>query len=258
MLKKLIEQSGFNHTEAEILSLLIEEGPRKASQISVRLDIKRPTVYAILAELLDQGMVTKAHGNGVAVFSAIEPSSFVDIIKNRAEVEHEKLKESAGQLKKLLSALPQRSKGTFAGLEIETIETMQGAYAQLYTWLMRGSFRAAFNPQLVINSQSRPHIKDFLDKTAKSRPALKEIIVRGPACDWYKANIRNPNHELREVREQNLFPSDLFITTDTVAILDYQPHTAAAISIRHPHFSRSLKDLFDIAWGLLEKEKTTG
>jgi hypothetical protein len=45
--------------------------------------------------------------------------------------------------------------------------------------------------QHAITTQTKPIIVDFLSRTAKSKPSIREIAVEGPMCDWYRQRIKN-------------------------------------------------------------------
>ena len=59
MLTKIVSECGFSENEAQILSFLLTRGSQRAGVIAQRLGIKRPTVYATLEDLVNQGVVTK-------------------------------------------------------------------------------------------------------------------------------------------------------------------------------------------------------
>ena len=64
----LLAECGLNETEQVILLCLLQEGRSRASEIAKRTDMKRPTVYSALGNLLDIGLVATHVFRGVTFY----------------------------------------------------------------------------------------------------------------------------------------------------------------------------------------------
>ena len=251
MLEQYITQCGFSSGEVKILSYLLEYGSGAASLIAKRVGLKRPTVYALLESLIEQGYATRNKTHGTARFSAIPHRNFPEIVRSRAEARFETLREATKSLERLFQELPHKGKKDIAGFEIETIETEEGVYSQLYSSLVAGDFCGIFDPQVVITKKSKKIITEFLQKTSVSRPAIREIAVKGQICTWYKNRIANPRHQVKEMPLGGKLPCDLIFSDRSVIVIYYEPGKETAIAIHHPDFYQTMLIVFEILWGTL-------
>jgi len=59
MIEKTLSKLGFSEIEVKLYKELIAVGQSKAANLSKKLNINRPTVYAALDSLIQKGLVSK-------------------------------------------------------------------------------------------------------------------------------------------------------------------------------------------------------
>ncbi len=245
---RLLAQDGLTDIEAHVLSYLLANGRERASTIARQVHLKRPTVYAALESLVEKGIITKSRAASVTIFSAPAPAALAELMRERADQRRSQIRENTEALVRQLSILPIKDRMEYAGLEIETIEFATGIYQQLAQWLMSGSFSAIFDPQIVVSAETKPVLQRFMNQTAVSKPLIREIAVAGPQLGWYRSQIRNSRHTVKEITRKHPFPADFILVESSVVFIDYKAQAETAIRIRHPQFFRTLQSTFELLW----------
>jgi len=114
---------GLDKHEASIYEALLELGPSTVTQITKKAGITRTFGYPILEKLSEQGLVSKASGQGKKIhYAAQHPRRLVQYIENRKNQWERRLKEAENVLPDLVSIYKLAEKPT-----IRFQEGVQGA-----------------------------------------------------------------------------------------------------------------------------------
>lgn len=251
ILHRILYQCGFEGTPGRVLAQLLSRGTTSASILARRTGIKRPTVYAVLENLISLGLVQKSRKQKTTFFSVVSAKVFSDQILDRAQVHFENVKDGAQRLQQHLAALPDLSSIDFGGYELSIIENGEEFYRELELALGGGSYTGIFNPQVAVTGIARPMVERFLRQTGEKHCPIREIMVAGPEGEWYKGKIRNPNHEVRELAPQAAFTTDMIFYNGVVILAHYGSNREFAIKIRHKEYYRSMLALFESLWATL-------
>jgi len=105
MNEKILLNLGLTKVQSEIFNCLLQNGPKKASDIAKITKRPRGVTYKGLEELIDLGLVLKKESKlGVALFTAEHPSNLEKVLERR-EKELDKIKkEFTASLSDLVSA----------------------------------------------------------------------------------------------------------------------------------------------------------
>mgnify|MGYP001488302919 CR=1 FL=1 len=105
MNEKILLNLGLTKVQSEIFNCLLQNGPKKASDIAKITKRPRGVTYKGLEELIDLGLVLKKESKlGVALFTAEHPSNLEKVLERR-EKELDKIKkEFTASLPDLVSA----------------------------------------------------------------------------------------------------------------------------------------------------------
>lgn len=79
----ILKELGLSDKEAKIYLALIEFGSATAGEISKKTNLKRPTVYALLDSLKQQGLVDEKSQNLKTIFSAQDPARIQKDLKQK-------------------------------------------------------------------------------------------------------------------------------------------------------------------------------
>lgn len=248
MLLNILQELGFNPKEQQVMACLISNPPMPASLVAKRTRLKRPTAYSIIEHLIEQGLVIRQRKDQVSFFTSVSPELISGILESRAKNKYQNFIQSTKELNQLLSQ-KQRNDFDLSGFRIEVLKSYDAIYDQVFRVLTSGDFDGIFNPQKVFHSLSEKRtIKKFLEQTTNSKAKIREIIVRGKEACWYKEQIVNPNHLIKEIDQDEQVLSDLIITDKFVIISHYQEPDAVAIKINHPEFLITQKSIFNLLW----------
>lgn len=84
---------GLKDDESKTLFFLLREGPHPAGAIAKHLNIKRPSLYVYLKNLLASGLITQSTKNGIKIFSPITKEAF-ELIFDQRIIEIKNTKET--------------------------------------------------------------------------------------------------------------------------------------------------------------------
>jgi len=104
MLNDLFQNLGFSDKESEIYIILLKSGTATAGDISRKTNINRTTVYDILENLMQKGLVSKYKKGGKTFFNTFEPKHLLTYL-DREKEEYAKIIEK--QKEKTQQLLPQ-------------------------------------------------------------------------------------------------------------------------------------------------------
>ena len=244
-----LSQFGLTANEQTILLHLFVQGTASALEIAAATRIKRPTVYLALDSLIEAGLVTRRLHGRRAVFESLPGDLVISTLVERARAKLRVQEQCAQELTQLLAGLTPKQSGHVGGLLVESLATERGLYREMYHNLLRGNYCGIFNPQLAVNEKSKNLLIDFMQKTASSKPHIREIAVAGTKCDWYRTQVKNPNHKIKLLPSDTDYVTDLILTEGYVVLLDYSPASRAAVKIKQANLFRSFSAIFDDLWG---------
>jgi hypothetical protein len=251
-MQKLLAQCGFTKYEQEILVFLLQHSAASARTISTATKIKRPTTYLTLEGLIEYGIVTKRTQGKTTVFTTIPRETLPNVLRTRAQAKLKVVEHATEQLQESISRLTPVPSVHLGGLTVESIESGQGLLREMYECLLAGDFVGIFNPQLLQGSDARRLIVDYLQRTCVSQPRIREILVDGPQCAWYRSQIKNPNHRVRVMPSDCKYLTDLILVDGVIVLIDYSPTSPAAVKITHQNLYNSFQVLFEEMWQALE------
>jgi sugar-specific transcriptional regulator TrmB len=248
MLDDLLSICGFSQREQVVLGALLEHGPSGAGALAKRTALKRPTVYAVLEGLIAAGFVERTKRERRLRFSAIAPAMLPQVIESRARHRFEQVQEASKLMGERLQEMTRPAPHGLGGFEIATLESNEAVYIQLLDTLLGGDYSAIFNPQLTLAGEGTRHVADFLKRTAQTKPHIREIIVSGPRAEWYKKNIRNENHLVKEINRAQKIATDMIFISGHVVLSHYGAQKEMAIKISHAGYYQSMMAVFEMLW----------
>lgn len=248
MIKNLLLQSGLNETQSVILIHLLQHGESIASLISKQLKIKRTTVYATLDSLLKIGLVIKQTRSSVSYFKAINKELIPNIIEENALQIYDSKKRISERIGCELKSFDIQSIN-ISGYSIDVMETDSGVNISLENVLRAGDFVGIFNPQINLKEKRQKEIVyEYLQATALTEPHIREIAVDGPMTRWYASHVRNKNHELRVISQDQKILSDMIFSHGSVYVLHYDKSHEMGIKVTQTDFYNSMMTIFEILW----------
>lgn len=248
MLSELLTTCGFNSSEQSLLLDLLTREKSTAGQLARRTGLKRPTVYAALEGLIQRGVVVKRKLDNLTYFSTISPSLIPKVLSGEAQRDFKGIQAATDQMLPYLEELSRTVEHKISGFEMVAMESLEAVYAQLEDTLTGGDFCAIFNPQRACVGEPKEIVKRFLKKTAVNKPAIRELTVPGPLADWYRSEIKNPNHQVYDLKLKGLLDSDIIMLNGSVYISHYEPDSERSLKITEKNYYQSMMTIFEMLW----------
>ncbi len=236
-LLSLLQQVGLTEKQAKIYLALLKLGTANVSTIATTAQIKRPTAYVLLDEMLAGGFVTESKTARDRLFSPIAP----EVLKNRLEA----------QTQQFELALPTLTSMTQTQAGRPQVEVQQGKEAitqAYYDALASGQeicfmsdvdtlgegfsdFIVQFNRRIV--SEGR-QVRELVSNTFAGRKYAREALLDAPARQT-------------RVLDQAIV-NDNVIYGDTLLIVSFKESNYFLVKITNTQVATSFRILFEQLW----------
>jgi len=101
ILRTTLKEFGFNEKEVLLYLILVKTGSNPASTLSKLADVKRSTVYLILDNLLEKGLIQQLIRNNIHFFEAINPVEVIRKLKLHQEELLKKVGKAEEEVRKM-------------------------------------------------------------------------------------------------------------------------------------------------------------
>lgn len=248
-MERLFASCGFDDKQSKILTFLSAHNYSTAGIISKNLSIKRPTVYAILDKMVNDGLVKNIKSRGVSHYSIENPEYLPKKIILKAKNDFERTISSAESLTRELKTVALSKKtNNLSGFKIKAVDTLSGVIKEVEHALMSEGFSAIFNPKLTLTGDGLKISKKFLNITSVTKPKIRELVVPSSAAERYKTMVKNPNHQVRDLPKGFLVETDIIIYSNSVCLTHYYDKAWSAITVEQKELSTTFNSIFEMLW----------
>lgn len=249
--RELLAECGLNGTEQKVLLDLLQRAGSSAGMLARRVGIKRTTVYSALQSLEALGLVLRRKEGSATVYTTVPPRMVPSILCNTAEEQFSRVRRASELLSDQMTQYERLTKQHVAGYEISTTDSKDAAFLLLYQALLAGDLYAIWDPQTAAVGAMEDYLLDFLSQTAETQPKVQDIVVDGPKAEWYRAQVKNPHHEVKILPASYSIITDFVIVNDSVYLTNYSPGGEMLIQITHRDYYNSMQSLFAFMWSHL-------
>lgn len=236
-----LKQLGFSEKKAKIYLALLDLGGASVIDIAKKAKLKRTTVYNILPELIEDGLVSKSNKQKKTIYLAEDPH----IIKNRLQEKTELADSVIPQLTSLYNVIPFKPKITF----YEGLGGMKKFYNDILDSLNPGDTILSYTG---ISGIWHYMPKGFFNQTVGKRVDKKiRIKLIMPDSEEARKIQQEAIKYLREVKivkdTRYDFCGDVEIFANKVAILSYKEDFLGII-IESKEIANMQRMTFDLMW----------
>jgi sugar-specific transcriptional regulator TrmB len=241
LLTQIESNLGFSKKKATVFLALLQLGETSIAEIAQKAKLKRTTVYNILPELLDEGLVATTTTQGRKRYFVTDPRIIVKLMETKIET-----------TKSLLPLLMALHSVSVHQPKISLFEGENGA-RQIYEDTLSispGNTISGFIGDLQTNpipeKELALYIKARIDRKIKN----KVIVAPSPYAEFLK---KNAEKELREVKTFTgttsiKMPSvDIKIYGNKIAIISYRENFLGVV-IESRDISQMCRILFEALW----------
>ncbi len=228
---------GLNEKQAAVYVAVLELGSGSALDISRSAQVKRSTVYVILDELRELGLVTELKTGTTTLFQAQEPERIGDRLQSQMS--------TFRSIKPLLDDLYLKEGSKPKVRFYSGIAQIQRLYEM---FLVEHSKIDFFGADLEIFSQyMEPVFNKYTKEFQEGAHQVREVVTMNQFNLEYARKQYNRFHKIRVIDKQFQFFGDNAIYGNTVLITSFSDDPFA-VTIESKDVAQTFRSLFEVAW----------
>ncbi len=242
--EKSLEYVGFKPKEAKIYLALLELGEASATQIARRTNIKRTTIYNILPDLINQGVVTATPKNKRIVYFVEDPRT----LKSRLHEKERAIDRILPDLMEIQRLLPYKPRITY----YEGVGGMKDLYQDTLTSCKAGDTILSYTGlSNVYQYMPREYMRTYIDERIRRKIFIKIIAPRSQAAIEFDRAEKNELRDIRLVDNPSFaFSADTEIYANKVALISYKENFMGVI-IESEEINQMQRMAFELMWAHL-------
>jgi HTH-type transcriptional regulator, sugar sensing transcriptional regulator len=232
--EEALKELNLSDKEIKVYLSLLMLGQSSVNIIAKKANINRVTTYDVLKSLLERGFVSYVIKSGVKYFEAVEPSKFLDSLKEKQE----KIEAVLPELESIKSSLTQKP-------QIEMYEEINGLKS-VFNDILKENKETWFigDPKMLDSLQFYfPH---FVKQKRKQGLFSKVITHDCQAMRKYKKESSKRYINMRFINKKIEMTKVIF--GDKVAFLTFKEKNSIAILINNKNIADTERKLFEILW----------
>ena len=241
-----LEYLGFKPKEAEIYLALLELGEASIIQIAKKAGIKLTTVYNILRDFVNRGLITSAVRKTRKVYFIEDPRSLKSDLREKENA----IDKLMPELLAIQNILPSKPRITF----YEGVGGMKELYQDTLNSLKEGDTILSYTglsdfSKLMPQEYNEYYIKERVKKKIR----IKIIASPSPTAEEWQKSAGSELREIRIVHDMPFrFDADTEIYANKVALISYRENFLGVI-IESKEISQMQRSAFELMWNLLSK-----
>ncbi len=241
--EQALEKFGLKHREAVIYLDLLTVGQSTASTISKNTRILRQTVYELIDNLIEKGLVSYVMLGGVKCFEAADPSRFKSILSEKQKIIDSVLPQ-LGAIQKLTVTKP----------KIEVYEGIEGLKS-IYNDIIKTAPQELLeygNSHSFIEIMKFYFIENYIRRRIKSKIKLRLITEKNNTTKKFYSSDKKALRETRYLAEIHKLNTAGYIYGNKIAMLSLIENPVGVI-IENREFANTQKIFFGLMWARASK-----
>ncbi len=240
---KLME-IGLSKIETSVYLAMLSLGETTVMKISHASGVKRSTIYPIIENLRNLGLVTIKNKGFKKVYVAENPTRLATIINRKQE--------------DLLSILPAlKSMYSLEGKDIliktyEGVDAMKSVYDELLTELRNHDEYLVIGDPERWDLHAKDYFKGFIKKRLKIDLEVRLLLSNSQTAEDYLRFQDNFKEKVRILPKNYIIDSNVIITKNKI-IMHQLDNVAVTIVIESRSVISLQKNLFEMLWNFCEK-----
>lgn len=241
---------GLSPKQATVYLACLKLGPVKVGLIQKEAGLKRTTLYDVLKELINLGLISYTVKQKTKIFTPENPSALENLLKQKQQA----VSAVLADLKSLFANVSCRPQIRFyegnEGIKQIYLESLQARDKKIYQIVSVKDF---------LEFPGKDFMNWYVQERAKKN--IESIAIHPKSGDVYSDNFGKTDPQLK--RQVHYLPPSLF-SMSMIMIFD---HYVAALStktenygfiIESKEYSKSMKIIFDFLWRLGSSEYESG
>ena len=243
-----LEYAGMKPKEAKIYLALLELGEASVVQIAKSAGIKRTTVYNILPDFINRGIVSTTLKKKRKVYFVEDPRSLKNDIKEKGNV----IDRLMPELLAIQNVIPSKPRITF----YEGLGGMKELYQDTLDNSKEGETILSYTGLSDFSDLMPKEYADYyIGERAKRKIRLRVIASNSPTAQSWKNTAVQDLRDIRIVESPNFrFNADMEIYANKVALISYRENFLGVI-IESKEINQMQRAAFELMWNSLESGK---
>ena len=242
MIEQILKKNGFTEKEAKIYLAVLEVGEATVGWIASKTRLKRSTVYTVLEEMIQRGILSVQARKGIKRIAALPPQVLI-----------ERFRHAVALAENTLPALLEMAYSSPLKPRVRFLEGLDG----ILEVIQEVNTVAKTESGMIFTDYSRmpKEVFDLIRKTVKDRRVEKnflKIIVppnpRNLAVQAEEDHLHYAEHRIAKFPEQS-FPLELTLFGNTkVGFMSFDPKELFGVIIDSKAIYQTLRNVFLLVW----------
>ena len=244
---------GLSDKEGLVLGILLERGPMLAAALAKLTKLNRTTVYWVLAELAEKGLVSSVNKKGMATrYQSIEPEALPSYVERR--------RDSLAKSKERLEAMAPKlrvAQGHKPFPKVQFFEGKEGVMQAYEDTLVNNKGKILYDITGVDAAYKNvdPAFVDYYLNKRRELGVRARVVM--PKTEY---GLHAASEDEKYLRTTHFLPptvnfdSEISIYDDKVGIFSYAEENPVALIIEDRTIAHTLKTLFDFIEGASDKK----
>lgn len=236
---KALQSIGLSEKAAKIYLSTLSLGTASIQDIAKKAEIKRPTAYIYVEELVKDGLLEKYPSGKKETFKAVDPI----MLEKRIERQLQEAKNLIPDLQAIQNQMSGRPKISF----LEGREALE----QIYQEICNANQIRFWSDLRAVEKNFQEMFIKIAEAVNKNETRTREIIAdtsEAQKSSKHYASIAGKTYSSRIATKTPGIFNDNAIYDDIVVIFKIQGHNVFAIRIEEKAIADTMKTMFDMAW----------
>ena len=251
MIQELFKKLGFSDKEIDIYLVILQNGKISPNDLAKITKIKRTTVYSVVNELKNKGVVSQDFSQAKTYIAALPPEDIINIIK-KEEKEIERKKGVINELVAELKNITGEVKYSIPKIRFISEEELESfLYKQTEKWnesmLKTEPLWNGFQDNSFVEYYQK--WVDWYWKQDSSKKIKLQLLTNQSLTEKQLKKINYPNREVKFYKKSHTFSATTWITGEymIMVVTNQRPHYA--IEIKNSVLTSNQREIFKDLWG---------
>lgn len=234
-----LKNLGLSEKEAKVYVALLQTGRTSAYVVALRSDLKKPTAYVILDELVEKGLVLKIPRAKKKMYEAKSPEEVFALAEERFNIAKTVLPE--------LKSITKKQKGKAQTLYFEGLSGVDQALRYRMKEMKNKEFIGFYAAAVGTDGKLMSIINKYLEDISRNKTTLRGIVPDHPLLKEFREKDKEYGREFKTVPYEDYSSNISIDVGDTFVRIVSNPDMQATI-IESAEVSKTMRQIFDMTW----------
>ena len=238
-MENFLKEYGFNDKEAKVYLALLQSGRATVMDIANRAQIKRPTAYIILDDLMRRGFIDLLPHKGKTSYIAKSPKILLSYLEKKESLAQNYIP----QLMAMFSEQKEKPKVMYFEGEEASKKVFDDSIEE------GKDVMALFGVKEMFGTVGDKFTRDYVNSRIKNEIKAKVIVPESEEALEYKKRDKNEMRETRFIDSKKFpFKGEVMIYGNKVVIISLNGPDSFGLIIQNDQFSQTMKSVFTFMW----------